>query len=172
MRLGFVASAAAGLLRAGVPELAAAQERASPPPRVAGCYDTHLGTWAPSLAIGGDIVYMTPPARVRLWSQFSPERRWDSAYAVTPIGSLESRAHKFGIYRVVNRDSIEVTFSNGLSGVTLALGARHDSLVGVATSFWDFPRPSQSAAVLLVKRPCPSPETGRPPVRWTKPGDP
>jgi hypothetical protein len=164
---GFIAGAAVALAWAGAMEPGAAQERASPARRVAGCYETHVGSWTPSLPIGGDTVYMIPPARVRLWNQLAPGRGRDSAFAITPLGPPRSRAHKFGLYRVVNRDSIEVTFSNGLSGVTVALGARHDSLVGVATSFWDFPRPSQSATALFVKKRCPSAETGRPQMPWT-----
>lgn len=145
-----------------------AQSHPSATPRVAGCYDTRLGSWSPFLPIGGDTIYMTPPARVRLWSQLSPDWRSESAFAITPLGPSRRPAHKFGIYRVVNRDSIDVTFSNGLSGVRLALGARHDSLVGLATSFWDFPRPPQSAPALLVKQPCPGPEKGKPPARWAQ----
>ena len=163
MGIRFIFGAAAALACANAVE---AQGHSSATPRVAGCYDTHVGSWAPSLPIGGDTIYMTPPVRVRLWSQFSPEWRRDSAFAITPLGPSKRWAHEFGIYRVVNRDSIEVTFSNGLSGVRLALGARHDSLVGLATSFWDFPRPSQSATVLFVKKRCPDPEKGKPPARW------
>jgi hypothetical protein len=108
---------------------------------------------------------MTPPAHIRLWRQLNPAWARDSAFAITPVAPSKDRAHKYGIYRIVSRDSIAATFSNGLSGVVLALGVRRDSLVGLATSFWDFPRPPQRATAVLVKQRCPTPEEAAPPAR-------
>lgn len=156
----------AQVLLAGAVTIAPAQTRPSAASRLAGCYEVRLGPWSPSLAIGGDAVFMTPPAHIRLWRQLNPEWARDSGYAITPVLPSRDRAHKYGIYRIVSHDSIAATFSNGLSGVVLALGVRQDSLVGRATSFWDFPRPAQSASAVLVKRRCPTPEAGTPPARW------
>src|ERR1041384_7206883 len=91
---GFIVGAAVALAWAGAPEPGAAQEGASPTRRVAGCYETHVGSWTPSLPIGGDIVYMIPPARVRLWSQLAPGWGRDSAFAITPLRSEERRVGK------------------------------------------------------------------------------
>jgi hypothetical protein len=146
--------------------IAPSQAHPSAMARLAGCYEVRLGSWSPSLAIGGDAVFMTPPAHIRLWRQLNPEWARDSAFAITPVAPSRDRAHKYGIYRIVSHDSIAATFSNGLSGVVLELGVRRDSLVGRATSFWDFPRQPQSATAVLVRRRCPTPEEGTPPARW------
>jgi hypothetical protein len=51
-------------------------------------------------------------------------------------------------------DVIKVAWSTGFSGLTMQLSSARDTLTGTASTFWDFPRPTQTARVRGSPIPC------------------
>lgn len=122
-------------------------ERIDRSPVANACYELQVGAWMPSLDIRGDTIFAIPPRTI----QFSPlqfEYSGDQqAFKVLPIRGAES-VHSLSYWSsVAGSDSVIVGWSNGFSGLSMRLLAKRDSLQGIAETFWDFPRPTQTAMV-------------------------
>jgi hypothetical protein len=118
------------------------------------CYEVQLGPWAPQLALGADTAFSVPPRR------FHVDARPDStlgrtAYPVRALPGAGGPVHSRGQWSVVRPDSVRVVFTTGFSGVVLQLSQDGTTWVGVASTFWDFPRQEQNAPVTLVPTGCP-----------------
>ena len=53
--------------------------------------------------------------------------------------------------------SVRLVWSTGFSGLTMLLQPRGDTLEGIARTFWDFNRPTQTAAVIATRVSCNAP---------------
>jgi hypothetical protein len=141
----------AGLLVAGLgPTWATAQAKGA-----GQCYEVKLGPWAPPLALGADTAFTIPPHR------FSVDAAADSAlgrgaYAVRALAGAAGPVHSRGRWAVVRADSVEVLFTTGFSGVVLHIHRDGAVWRGSASTFWDFPRPEQTALVSLASTACPT----------------
>ena len=125
---------------------------ASKLPTAVGCFSAHRGSWTPALALEDDSVYTKIPDTFRLLSDTLP-----------PLAGLSGRHKVIGTASpyVLNNywyspssDSVSVVWTNGSSGVALDFAVGRDTMMATARTFWDFPRPSQEATVLLLRRRC------------------
>ena len=124
------------------------------------CYEVQLGAWAPRLALGVDTAFTVPPHRFRV------EARTDSglgrgASLVRALPGAEGPVHSRGRWAVVRPDSVEVLFTTGFSGLVLRVRRNGATWRGIASTFWDFPRPTQTASVSLAPTACPAGESLR-----------
>jgi hypothetical protein len=150
------ATTAVSLLIAGLAPMAATSQATGP----GQCYEVQLGMWAPRLAVGADTVFSVPPRRFRV------EARADSglgpgAYAVRALPGAGAPVHSRGRWAVVRADSVEVVFTTGFSGLVLHVRRDGATWRGIASTFWDFPRPTQTASVSLAPTACPADERTR-----------
>ena len=137
----------------GVPGGVGAQRDASAHVRNrAGCYALALGPWSGPLPNGSPAPH-TPPAQCRLDTlalQTNPRPR----FVVEPARLVPG--HMVASWALLPNDSISMFWSTGFVGVSLRLGVRGDSLVGIATTFHDGhflgepPDPSASAVATRI----------------------
>jgi hypothetical protein len=150
LRLTFAALAAVSLRcsSAGGSHGTAAEE-------TSGCYQLRVTNWQPPLQLGGDLQFVLPPDRIHLTLE-RPERAWrKGSYVVTPAPGSRDTIYTSGEW-LVSGGRVEILWTTGFSGLTMELSAGRNGLRGTARTFWDFPRPTQTAAVEGTPVPCPS----------------
>jgi hypothetical protein len=119
-----------------------------------GCYELRLTQWSPSIALGADIAFITPPPRVELTA--IPDRTWDPhAFRVTPAAGAAPSVHRRAYWTSDGRH-VDIVWTNGFSGLTMDLEERGPDLIGKAHSFWDFSRPGQTSDVTATRISCES----------------
>ena len=122
------------------------------------CFRLMLTPWLEALAIGEDSIFSTPPRVVRFSTVKRAWRSYDESLwmRVEPTLGEPHSVHGPGFWRPYG-DSVEVAWSTGFSGLTMNLHTATDTLRGLASTFWDFPRPTQVAQVLGVPTRCAAP---------------
>ena len=118
-----------------------------------GCFRVELQPWRPVIRLGNDTVYTTPPIRVEIRGDRVTDGLDRRGYLVRPAPGVVKSVHTFAHVQA-RKDSVFLVWSNGFSGVTMALEARVDTLTGQAESFWDFDRQRQRAPARLVRVQC------------------
>jgi hypothetical protein len=127
------------------------------PARIAGCYELKLGPWEPPMGYssGPDAVFVTPPARIRLYGK----KKWDylgkPAFPIRGVGTSRS-IHSIAYWTLLDEKTARLAWSTGFSGLTMDVHSDGKRLRGVAKTFWDFPRTQQTATVDGVKIECPA----------------
>ncbi len=126
---------------------------------VTACNDLEVGAWAPRLDLGDDSLLLAPPARILLDTVSGRSLgggRYGFALQTAPR-ALPS-IHRFSWWERVTYDSLQLTWSNGFSGLKMRLHVAPPGLRGTARSFWDdFGRKIQSAPVVAVHVACNAP---------------
>ena len=130
-------------------------------PRVAGlCYDLAHSAWS-SAPAPGDEDFLEFPHGVRFTRYFKGlEYPGDSVrMELTPTSpQLRGRGPGPGSWQhLKGTDSIDVVWTNGMSGVSAHLLPRNDSLFGFASSFWDYTAPTQRVVLTGRQVPCQTP---------------
>ena len=134
---------------------ALANERLDPA-RLSGCYELRVDAWKPTLNLGEDAQFVTPPRRFALELR-RVEHPWrDGSLRVRQIPEKSRSIHTFGEWSVVGGNRLDVLWTTGHSGLTMQLESESGVLQGEAKTFWDFHRRSQTAHVLAKAIPCPS----------------
>lgn len=120
------------------------------------CFELEHAEWTPAVDVGLDSIYMGLPSRVRFGSDPAGTLlSGDASSLDVPEGALPS-VHD--IHHWVGRpDSLFLLWSDGFSGVRGSFSRSEGVLEGMVESFWDFPRPRQSALARLVPVPCSAP---------------
>lgn len=123
--------------------------------QIAGCYTTHLGEWSGPLPATGLPTAHTPPPRLEL--DTFPVSVGSAWFAVQPARLVkQSRAN--AEWTLLPHDSIRLGWSTGFVGVSLRLGVRGDSLVGIAHTFHDAhyygEPPDPSVEVIATRTDC------------------
>ncbi len=113
--------------------------------RFAGCYEIRLGVWTPAVTLGADTVYITPPRRIVLDTIPAAVPSRSSGFRVLPI--LDTPGRDDASWFAVGTDSLRISWTTGLNGLTMHLKLEHENLSGVATTFWNFDRKAQQSAV-------------------------
>jgi hypothetical protein len=114
-----------------------------------------MSPWERRLEIGEDTIFSTPPETVRFSTvQYEmgsldtiPRLRVEPA-----LGSVYT-VHGPGWWRQAG-DSVVVVWSTGFSGLDMRLHVLGDTLEGIASTFWDFPREGQVSKVHALAVPC------------------
>ena len=173
------------VLTLGVPQLffgncvlrASEQNKAKPDSElvraenVQGCYELALSAWRPNLNLGEDAVFITPPARIQIFAERGTQG-WESAgYIVKPAPGVKPSIHRGSYWLPKNSDSIEITWTTGLSGLVMSLKIEGTDLRGKAVSFWDFSRKRQTAQVVAHRVGCQEITNTAVPVRADCQGD-
>jgi HEAT repeat protein len=126
-------------------------------PIVDRCYELSLAPWTPRLDIGVDTIYSTPPMIVRFTRVYNDwfAEEGKLSFRVLPANRADMSVHGPGFWTpVTKKDSVSIVWSTGFSGLTMKLAVAADSLRGQAETFWDFPRPQQTAQVMGRGIPC------------------
>jgi len=121
------------------------------------CYELSLASWTPRLDLSLDTIFSTPPMMVRftrIHNEWFAEEG-ELSFRVLPANGAEMSVHGPGFWTPVPRtDSVSIVWSTGFSGLTMRLAVAADGLRGQAETFWDFPRPHQTAQVMGLEIPC------------------
>jgi len=141
--------ALAALLPLWHPAFAAGPE----PSAVAGCYALKLGPWEPSLALGSEEVFTTPPAHIELRASKGTDR-WAKGYFVLAPARGATALHRGLFWHFGAGGTVQLTFTTGYSGLTMSLARAGLNLRGTARSFWDAPRTEQTASVMATRESC------------------
>jgi hypothetical protein len=156
LSLSLIAAAAAPL---------GAQARSGGPSRAgnlgsANCYRIELGPWTPRGDLGEDSIFTFPPRRIAIRGRPDSATAADSSESIRPgrvARALERRpgsVHSDGGWHVIRKDSVELIYTTGFSGVVLYLRPEGTGWRGVAETFWDFPRGTQRADAVLTRTTC------------------
>lgn len=136
----------------------AAQSAARPTvAAVAGCYALTLGPWQRE-GTNGATNWQTLPGVIRLDTALAPRMPGWRTLRATPSHSRESGPGLGPAWRVGPTDSVQAFWSDGFVGTRLTLGARGDTLVGVAKGFTDQlgGPPDPAATARAVRVVCPA----------------
>ncbi|HEU4881727.1 MAG TPA: HEAT repeat domain-containing protein [Longimicrobium sp.] len=128
------------------------------------CYAFRRGPWQPVMDLDADSTFSTPPAQVRFLAAVAEEYREDDAeqgeawFVAERVGASAGPGWTGGMWRPVpGREALELVWSNGFSGVSLELAMEDGGTMrGTAETFWDFPRPRQTAEITAERIPCPA----------------
>ena len=132
------------------------QAASSPPDplSVAGCYTLKLGAWQPRVELGGDEAFITPPSHVELRATKGTEGWSKGHYTLLPAFG-GTALHSGMFWHFTKGRDIQLEFTTGYCGLTMALHRVGENLSGSAESFWDdFRRPHQTAKVVATRVPC------------------
>jgi hypothetical protein len=120
----------------------------------AGCYELQLGRWWP-WGMGEDTQFATPPQRVELQLQHGTDGFEQNGLLIRtiPLGTASRRA---SFWLPQDRNSVDLIWTSGFSGVSLRLARHGKELRGWAHAHFDFPRPPHMAHVTARPIACPS----------------
>jgi hypothetical protein len=127
----------------------------APAAPVQGCYRISLGPWTPTMSLGGDAGLIVLPELIELTgiSQSASESATTPRYLMRSPGN--ARAYDYTHWsQVHSADSLDLTWSNGLSGVHVRGHFNGQAIAGYAYTFWDFARPQQSARFFAQQVEC------------------
>lgn len=124
-----------------------------------GCYSVELGTWEPAIALGMDSVFVTPPSRMRLDTAAVqiPMAPQDvpAARRILPIGPWPGAEYLIGTWSpITSSEGVSLAWTNGFSGFYVNAERRDDGFEGVARTYWDFGRESQTATLVAHRISC------------------
>jgi len=133
--------------------------RASGPPPVglqkpSGCYSLLVTDYSPAMNLGEDKMFVDLPARIAVGEE--PVHGLADRWRVSPGPNTPSKIVTMmrGWWEHAEGGRVRIVWTNGFSGVSVLLGLDGDTWRGQATTFWDFPRPEQTARVELRATPC------------------
>ena len=141
----------------GAGRVEAAERRTDKTSVLAGCYRVTIGDWSPTVDIGEDSDYRIAPQAVELTQELLlPAGTLDDWLIVRPINGSQLGVHRSAYWQALPNGSVAITFTNGHSGLVVNVDATRKPMVGVAYTFWDFPRDAQNAPARLERIECPA----------------
>ena len=111
------------------------------PASFTGCYELLLGKWWP-WDFGGDTVFVTPPTRIELLPEHGTvgfETNGFKIRTISPQNNVPPGRPMSSFWEIKSRTKVHLTWTNGLSGVTLDLKKHGTELRGRAHPHFDFP---------------------------------
>ena len=112
------------------------------------CYALAVGPWSGPFPSGWPEIHQ-PPDTFAITSHSSS---WDHAYFEVRPGLPVLKGKGFAMWKPISADSLTITWSSGFSGVSLAVVVHSDTLVGVATAFYDVIGPTEPQAPVKAAR--------------------
>jgi hypothetical protein len=153
-------SIALGIAKAAAQDPAASasskqNEKSVSPEALQGCYELKMSPWFPEMRLGDDEEFITPPARIQLFTEKGTDGAESNGYLVRPAPGAQPSVHRATYWVPKGRRGLEIVFTTGLSGLVMSLKtADAETLHGRATTFWDFDRRKQVAEVMAHRVPC------------------
>jgi hypothetical protein len=127
------------------------------PETVKGCYELTMSAWQPTVDIGKDEVFITPPHRIQLFAE-KGKQGWEAeGYVVKAAPGIPSSIHRGSYWLPKKGQTIEIVWTTGFSGLVMGMKVEGDVMRGEARSFWDFDRKQQKADVVARKVDCQKP---------------
>jgi hypothetical protein len=162
--VGALLLAPASAAQAPPPISSKAAEAGSATASFVGCYQISLGRWWP-WSFGEDTVFVTPPSRIQLLSQRGTQAFEKNGFIIWSLphnkGAMPGTRRVFSYWSANSANGAELTWTDGLTGVFLALHKRGNDLRGWAHPHFDFPHfIPRTAHVEARKMPCDEPENG------------
>jgi hypothetical protein len=117
-------------------------QSALPTTSFAGCYELKLGRWWP-WAFGGDTIFVTPPSRIQLLSERGTKGFEQDGFLIRAIPPSKGAPPCRGspsYWQVKSSDQINLVWTDGFTGVTLALEKHGNELRGWAHPHFDAPK--------------------------------
>ncbi len=111
----------------------------SPTSSFTGCYQVTLGSWWP-WAFGEDTKYVTPPTRIRLLPEQGTKGFKRDGFLLRTIPRKEEPpdgSRESSYWQVRSANQIDLTWTDGFTGVTLKLEKKGDELSGWAHPHFD-----------------------------------
>lgn len=118
--------------------------------KLSGCWTVTLGAYAPAMDLGADSGYSRPPKRIDLDS-VRGSRLASYGWTIRPSLGIPTSIDESSYFNPIGADSVLLIWTTGFSGLKIRAAIGNDTLRGVATPFWDFPRAAQHAQVVLVR---------------------
>ena len=142
----FWLAAAALLIAIVCPSGSPGQESSSSSPQIsmsaaapfAGCYELQLGRWWP-WSMGEDAKLVAPPQRIELRLEHGTDGLEQNGLVIRTIPPGVT-SHRKAYWRPQGKDSVDLTWTDGLTGVTLKLTKDGDELRGWAHPHFDAAR--------------------------------
>jgi hypothetical protein len=103
-----------------------------------GCYELKMGRWWP-WSFGADTVYVTPPSGIELRTERGTEGFEKGNLLVRATRSSGTSRGGPSYWQPTARDSLDVTWNDGFTGVTLTLTKHGGELRGWAHPHFDGP---------------------------------
>ena len=127
------------------------------PDSVQGCYELTMSAWRPTMNLGEDRVFITPPHRVQLFAERGTQGWEKDGYIVKPAPGVAPSIHRGSYWLPKGPQLIEIVWTTGFSGLSMTLKIDGEVLRGTSQSFWGFPRKRQVADVVARKVDCQKP---------------
>jgi hypothetical protein len=124
------------------------------PETVRGCYELSLSDWRPKMDLGDDAPFVTPPHRIELSAERGTHGWEAEGFLVKPAPGIEPKIDIHSYWLPKSARSIEIVWTTGFSGVTMALTIQGSDMQGQAQTFWDFTRDRQQADVVARRVKC------------------
>lgn len=124
------------------------------PETIQGCYELGVLKWQPDLKLGEDAIFITPPSRIQLLAEHGTKGFENRGYLVRPAPGTSPSIHRNSYWNPTGAKTLEIAWTTRFSGLTMKLSVEGETLKGKAESFWDFPRPRQTAHISAPKVDC------------------
>jgi hypothetical protein len=124
------------------------------PEAISGCYELGALNWRPDLRLGEDAEFITPPRRIEILAEHGTKGFEQNGYLVRPAPGVPRSIHRGSYWVPKGPNAVEVVWTTGFSGLSMHLNLEGETLRGKATTFWDFPRRTQTAEVVAHKVDC------------------
>jgi hypothetical protein len=122
-----------------------------------GCYELQMGRWWP-WSFGSDTVFVTPPTRIELLPEPGTngfEKDGLLIRAISPKNGMPSGRGGFSYWQVRSGNQVDLVWTDGFTGVTVALEKHGDELTGWAHPHFDIsPFVPRIAHVTAKRIPC------------------
>ena len=106
-----------------------------------GCYEVTISPWQPTLQLGKDIAYVTPPMILELTSKpFVRARTTAQWFLIRSVQQSSDYVHPYSAWCVEPDGTLILSWSDGFSGLSATLKWDGYRYIGTATTNWDFDR--------------------------------
>ena len=130
-----------------------------------GCYELTLGRWWP-WSFGEDTKYVTPPSRVQLFRERGTEGFEQNGFLLRAMSANKSAKPARGgpsYWQLISSNRIDVTWTDGFTGVMLKLEKEGNDLHGWARPHFDAPKFIPRTAHVIARRIACDAATAQPP---------
>jgi len=117
-----------------------------------GCYKLKMSSWSPTMHLGEDDVYITPP---QIFALTSSKISYDGPeyMRISPALGATDPIHKYASWREKGVHVL-LEWSTGTAGLSMDLTRVPGGLAGEARTIWDFERTVQTSKVRAIKIAC------------------
>src|SRR5215475_4301923 len=115
-------------------EFLVAQDKSKPeldrvkPETVKGCYELTVSAWRPTVDIGKDAVFITPPHRIQLFAE-KGKQGWEAeGFVVKAAPGVPPSIHRGSYWLPKKGQRIEIVWTTGFSGLVMEMKVEGDEM--------------------------------------------